>query len=68
MNGRTEKPKNVSCPVCCEEYEFFLDADGDWEVDAEWWFTPTIPFLDSRHCYLRATGYRFDETQGRWVK
>lgn len=62
------KPKNLICPVCSEEYEFFLDDDGEWDIDTTWWFTPEIPFLDSRHCWLKASGYRFDRTQGRWVK
>jgi hypothetical protein len=62
------KPENVTCPVCQETYEYFLDADGDWDIDAEWWTLPTIPFLDSRYCWLQASGYHFDKTQGRWVK
>jgi len=62
------KPDDVTCPVCQETYEFYCDADGDWDIDAEWWATPTIPFLDSRYCWLKASGYRFDKTQGRWVR
>ena len=68
MTGQTNKPANVCCPVCYEEYEFFKDDDGDWDIDSEWWFTNTIPFLDSRFCWLKASGYRFDKAQGRWVK
>lgn len=68
MIGLTNKPENVNCPVCSAEYEFYLDAEGDWDIDSQWWATPEIPFLDSRHCWLKASGYRFDTTQGRWVK
>lgn len=68
MSMTEPKPANVICPVCYEEYEFFMDDDGDWVVDAEWWFTPTIPFLDSRHCWLKASGYHYNKTEGKWVK
>lgn len=68
MIGLTNKPENVSCPVCSEEYEFYLDDDGDWVVDTEWWFTPHVTFLDSRHCWLKASGYRYNKTEGKWVK
>lgn len=62
------KPANVICPVCYEEYEFFKDGDGDWVIDAEWWFTPTIPFLDGRYCWLKASGYHYDQANQKWVK
>ena len=61
------KPKDVTCPVCDESYEFYLDDDGDWVVDTEWLFTPHVTFLESRPCWLKASGYLYNKKEGKWV-